>query len=106
MGKNEGGRKKSEVRLLGRLLVTTPVTRAMEFPFPYRKRKSLYFLTLPGCCWLKLRTVASVNLALGIRASSLPIPAPAEASAGGSELYYVGNSFHFLSFRTQHSPSP
>ena len=92
--------------ILGRLLVSTPVTRAMEFPFPYRKHKSLYFLTFPGCCWLKLRTVASVILALGVRASSLRNPAPAEASAGGSELYYVGNSFHFLIFRTEHSPNP
>ena len=82
----EGGRKKSAVMILGRLLVMTSVPGAMETSFPCRKHRSLYLLTFPGCCRLRSRTIASVFLALGARASLLRNPAPTEASTGSSEL--------------------
>ena len=86
MGEKEGGRKKSAVMTLGRLLVMTSVPGSVETSFPCRKHRSLYFLTFPCCCWLRSRTVASGFLALGARESLLPNPAPTEASTGSSEL--------------------
>ena len=81
------GRRKEKVSSDDiREAVSNDISAWDKTSFACRKLRSLYFLTFPGCCWLRSRTVASGFLALGARASLLHNPAPTEASAGSSEL--------------------
>lgn len=96
-GTNERGRETSDVILSGRVFVTTPVTGAMEIPFPapFQYQEAQTPISPVGPLLAETKDCGQCYPSLGARVRWPRSPARTEASADYSELYYPGNSSLF-----------